>query len=236
MKRLIACCGLDCEHCDARRATVDNDDALRERTAQKWSEMNDAPQITAATIHCTGCRTEGVKFAYCSDLCRIRKCVSEKGFRPAATAARSTPARSSARSSGMPPMRGRSIGLPLRKTHKQNESPRTLPATLIRRRIFCTAAPRTARRDSPAPHLVPIPDGATIAIPTLREEARKIPAQGSTAAIPAPPSRCEQRKAGRPKPSRKKIPAEADYFFAAALSASALITFNQSSVAALKFS
>lgn len=80
MKRLIACCGLDCEHCDARRATVDNDDALRERTAQKWSEMNDAPQITAATIHCTGCRTEGVKFAYCSDLCRIRKCVSEKGL------------------------------------------------------------------------------------------------------------------------------------------------------------
>ena len=80
MKRLIACCGLDCEYCDARRATVDNDDALRERTARKWSEMNDAPQITAATIHCTGCRTEGVKFAYCSDLCRIRKCVSEKGL------------------------------------------------------------------------------------------------------------------------------------------------------------
>ena len=80
MKRLIACCGLDCEHCDARRATIDNDDALRERTARKWSEMNDAPQITAATIHCTGCRTEGVKFAYCSDLCRIRKCVSEKGL------------------------------------------------------------------------------------------------------------------------------------------------------------
>mgnify|MGYP001530053683 CR=1 FL=1 len=68
MKRLIACCGLDCEHCDARRATVDNDDALRERTARKWSEMNDAPQITAATIHCTGCRTEGVKFV---DACPI---------------------------------------------------------------------------------------------------------------------------------------------------------------------
>ena len=106
------------------------------------------------------------------------------------------------------PAAHRRIGLPLRKTHKQNESPRTLPATLIRRRIFCTAAPRTARRDSPAPHLVPIPDGATIAIPTLREEARKIPAQGSTAAIPAPPSRRENEKAGRPKPSRKKTPSK----------------------------
>lgn len=217
--------------------------------------MNDAPQITAATIHCTGCRTEGVKFAYCSDLCRIRKCVSEKGlstcgdcrevdacpivgaiFRHAPDARENLRLRRPPESFRDRPAVHRRIGLPLRKTHKQNESPRTLPATLIRRRIFCTAAPRTARRDSPAPHLVPIPDGATIAIPTLREEARKIPAQGSTAAIPAPPSRCEQRKAGRPKPSRKKIPAEADYFFAAACSASALITFNQSSVAALKFS
>ena len=121
MKRLIACCGLDCEHCDARRATVDNDDALRERTARKWSEMNDAPQITAATIHCTGCRTEGVKFAYCSDLCRIRKCVSEKGLSTCGdcreVAACPLPggtlrhARSSARSSGTPPMQGRICGL-----------------------------------------------------------------------------------------------------------------------------
>lgn len=80
MKRLIACCGLDCENCDARIATVGNDKELRERTARKWSEMNHAPEITAATINCTGCRAEGVKFAYCSDYCGIRKCVSEKGY------------------------------------------------------------------------------------------------------------------------------------------------------------
>lgn len=30
MKQLIACCGLDCESCDARIATVKNDDELRE--------------------------------------------------------------------------------------------------------------------------------------------------------------------------------------------------------------
>ena len=40
MKQLIACCGLDCESCDARIATVKNDDELREKTAQKWSAMN----------------------------------------------------------------------------------------------------------------------------------------------------------------------------------------------------
>lgn len=80
MKPLIACCGLDCESCNARVATVENDDALREKTAQKWSVMNNAPEITAATINCLGCRTNGVKFAYCSDYCEIRKCVNEKGF------------------------------------------------------------------------------------------------------------------------------------------------------------
>ena len=75
-----ACCGLDCESCDARIATVKNDDELREKTAQKWSAMNNAPEITAATINCMGCRTDGMKFAYCSDYCEIRKCVSGKGF------------------------------------------------------------------------------------------------------------------------------------------------------------
>jgi hypothetical protein len=80
MKQLIACCGLDCESCDARIATVGNDNELREKTAKKWSVMNNTPEITAATINCMGCRAEGVKFAYCSDYCEIRKCVYEKRF------------------------------------------------------------------------------------------------------------------------------------------------------------
>lgn len=80
MKQLIACCGLDCETCDARIATVRNDNELREQTAQKWSVMNNAPQITAETINCMGCRADGVKFAFCSDFCEIRKCVLLKGF------------------------------------------------------------------------------------------------------------------------------------------------------------
>ena len=63
MKQLIACCGLDCENCDARIAI-----------------MNNAPEITPATINCMGCRTDGAKFAYCNDYCSIRKCVNEKGY------------------------------------------------------------------------------------------------------------------------------------------------------------
>lgn len=60
MKDLIAICGLDCETCDARFATLTDDTALREKTAKLWSELNDVP-ITPEMINCEGCRVDGVK-------------------------------------------------------------------------------------------------------------------------------------------------------------------------------
>lgn len=79
MKELIACCGLDCEACEARIATLADDDALRSQTARKWAEMNDSPEITAETINCMGCRAEGLKFGYCA-MCGIRACALGKDF------------------------------------------------------------------------------------------------------------------------------------------------------------
>jgi len=79
MKQLIACCGIDCEHCDARIATVNNDNELREQTAQKWSVMYESPNITAESINCTGCRIDGIKIGHCHE-CTIRNCANEKGF------------------------------------------------------------------------------------------------------------------------------------------------------------
>jgi len=64
---------------DARVSTVANDHALREETAKKWSEMFNAPNITAESINCMGCRTDGVKFAQ-FDVCEIRNCAKTKGF------------------------------------------------------------------------------------------------------------------------------------------------------------
>lgn len=79
MKKLIAYCGLDCEKCDARKATLNNDGSLREKTAKLWSELNNT-EITAEMINCTGCRTDGIKTVYCDSLCPIRKCAMSKGF------------------------------------------------------------------------------------------------------------------------------------------------------------
>lgn len=79
MNTLIACCGLDCERCDARIATMNNDDKLREKTAKTWRELNGV-EITKEMINCLGCRAEGVKTPFCDGLCPIRKCVKSKGF------------------------------------------------------------------------------------------------------------------------------------------------------------
>ena len=77
MKQLIAYCGLDCEKCDAYIATQNNDQALREKTAKYWSELNGV-EITAEMINCDGCRTDGRKTYYCESLCQIKKCAESK--------------------------------------------------------------------------------------------------------------------------------------------------------------
>ena len=38
MNELIAYCGLNCETCNARIATIQNNDELRRKTAKLWSE------------------------------------------------------------------------------------------------------------------------------------------------------------------------------------------------------
>ena len=79
MRKMIAYCGLDCEKCDAYIATINNDDALREKTAKLWAELNNAP-ILPEHINCMGCRVDGIKTPYCDGMCPIRKCAMKKGL------------------------------------------------------------------------------------------------------------------------------------------------------------
>ena len=78
MKDYIAYCGLDCEKCEARLATVNNDEVIREKVAKLWSELNGV-LITPDMIHCGGCRMDGPKTPYCEALCPIRQCALGKG-------------------------------------------------------------------------------------------------------------------------------------------------------------
>ena len=77
MRDMIAYCGLDCEKCDAYLATINDDQALREKTAKLWTELNNTP-ILPEHIHCQGCRANGVKTVYCESLCTIRQCAVKK--------------------------------------------------------------------------------------------------------------------------------------------------------------
>lgn len=79
MKEFIAYCGLDCEKCEARIATVNGDAALKRRVAEEWSRLNGA-DITPDMINCTGCRLPGAKTPYCEDMCPIRQCAAVKGL------------------------------------------------------------------------------------------------------------------------------------------------------------
>ena len=78
MRPNIACCGLDCEQCDAYIATLHDDQALREKTAKLWAELNHAP-ILPEHIHCQGCRADGVKTVFCEQLCAVRRCARQRG-------------------------------------------------------------------------------------------------------------------------------------------------------------
>lgn len=75
----LACCGIDCAECEAFKATQNDDNDLRAKVAQKWSELYNAP-IKTEHINCDGCREDGRKFYYCENMCAVRKCVFERGF------------------------------------------------------------------------------------------------------------------------------------------------------------
>lgn len=77
MDRLIAYCGLDCKACPGLKATRDNDDELRAKTAAEWSKMYGA-EIKPEHINCTGCTVDGPHIPHW-DECGIRKCAQTKG-------------------------------------------------------------------------------------------------------------------------------------------------------------
>ena len=85
MKKYIAYCGLDCESCEARRATVNDDDSLRQRVAKEWSALNGV-EITPEMINCVGCRIDGVKHLSVTRSVRSAGALWREAWRPAGSA------------------------------------------------------------------------------------------------------------------------------------------------------
>ena len=76
-EKLTAYCGLVCTEWPAYIAKRTGDDALRAKTAKRWSDPGFS--VTAEEVSCDGCAVpEGVRFKYC-DACGVRSCASARG-------------------------------------------------------------------------------------------------------------------------------------------------------------
>ena len=79
-----AMCGLDCSKCEAFIATLKNNDTLRQKVAEKWTERYqrkgyNRTSVTAEDINCRGCLSDGPIYLYCGQ-CKIRQCGLERGL------------------------------------------------------------------------------------------------------------------------------------------------------------
>jgi Protein of unknown function (DUF3795) len=82
MEQNLGKCGIDCNECNAYKATIKNSDELRKKTAEEWSKMFGV-NIDPAGINCDGCQNDKKLFSHCK-VCGIRRCASEKGFKTCA--------------------------------------------------------------------------------------------------------------------------------------------------------
>jgi hypothetical protein len=79
MSEMIAYCGLDCSRCPTYRATQNDDDIARAKTAALYAEKFGLV-FQPEEINCDGCRTSaGRQLGYCR-VCEIRGCCLAKGL------------------------------------------------------------------------------------------------------------------------------------------------------------
>lgn len=77
LTKLVAYCGLVCTECPAYIAERTDDDALRAKTAVRWSRSDFS--VSPEEVSCDGCVvTEGTQFKHC-ELCEVRGCAASRG-------------------------------------------------------------------------------------------------------------------------------------------------------------
>ncbi len=75
---MLSCCGLICTECPAYLAARTNDEELRAKTAEEWSNLFRV-RIKPEGINCDGCMSSGEQiFGYCR-VCEVRTCARDKG-------------------------------------------------------------------------------------------------------------------------------------------------------------
>ncbi|MCE5202466.1 MAG: DUF3795 domain-containing protein [Synergistaceae bacterium] len=75
----IGCCGMDCDTCEARKATARGDVKTLARIAAERENEGHVSFILPSRLKCTGCLEPGSKSILCAG-CRIRMCALENGI------------------------------------------------------------------------------------------------------------------------------------------------------------
>ncbi|UCG43310.1 MAG: DUF3795 domain-containing protein [candidate division WOR-3 bacterium] len=73
---MVAYCGLVCTECPAHKATLTNDRALLEQTAERWSTPEH--QVRPEDILCDGCLGGGERMTTFCAMCPVRACARDR--------------------------------------------------------------------------------------------------------------------------------------------------------------
>lgn len=73
----MGCCGMDCETCAARKATLNRDNKMLAKLAAAAEKAGKESFILPSRMRCTGCLEKGDKSISCNE-CRIRQCAMEQ--------------------------------------------------------------------------------------------------------------------------------------------------------------
>jgi len=79
-EKLLGYCGVDCDVCQIRMASVNNDEVMKKNLAAFFSEKNNTV-VLPEKINCTGCvkgsRENTALFGHCQN-CPVRVCATAK--------------------------------------------------------------------------------------------------------------------------------------------------------------
>lgn len=78
MHKVIAPCGIDCQICDAYKATMADDQELFKKLQDGYKQKFNK-DIALEDLACEGCPSEGRHIGFCA-VCEIRSCAFGKGF------------------------------------------------------------------------------------------------------------------------------------------------------------
>jgi hypothetical protein len=82
MSDMIAYCGLDCNKCDAFKATQANNLEFKRLIAERWTRELKI-KFEPEDIECDGCKSSRLS-AWCLRVCKVRPCAEVRGVKTCA--------------------------------------------------------------------------------------------------------------------------------------------------------